>query len=129
MIAHEHVVIVAVEIEPVPRVPDEARVSIDDLGYRDDGILHVTVRVGYMEQPDIPAALKLISTSDTEGSIDLENASYFLSHLELITGPTHNMNPWRKRLFVATSAITADAAGYFNLPPDRTVIVGSRMQV
>lgn len=128
-VLHEHVVVVAVEVEPVPRVSDEERVSIDDLGYRDDGILHVTVRVGYMEQPDVPAALKLLSTSDTEGTIDLENASYFLSHLELIAGPTRNMTPWRKRLFVATSVVTADAAGYFNLPPDRTVIVGSRLQV
>jgi KUP system potassium uptake protein len=32
-------------------------------------------------------------------------------------------------LFVATSDITADAAGYFNLPLERTVIIGSRMEV
>jgi KUP system potassium uptake protein len=39
------------------------------------------------------------------------------------------MSPWRKRLFIATSYITADAAGYFNLPLDRTVIIGSRIEV
>lgn len=39
------------------------------------------------------------------------------------------MVPWRKRLFIATSLVTADAAGYFILPSDRTVIVGSRMEV
>jgi KUP system potassium uptake protein len=128
-VLHEHVIIVAVETEPVPRVPDQDRVSIDDLGYRDDGILHVTVHVGYMEQPDVPAALTLLAASDTEGSIDLATASYFLSHLELVPGPARNMIPWRKRLFVATTLLTADAAGYFNLPPDRTIIVGSRMQV
>jgi KUP system potassium uptake protein len=39
------------------------------------------------------------------------------------------MVPWRKRLFIATSLLTADAAGYFHLPPERTIIVGSRMEV
>jgi KUP system potassium uptake protein len=39
------------------------------------------------------------------------------------------MTPWRKRLFIATSYITADAAAYFSLPLDRTVIIGSRIEV
>jgi KUP system potassium uptake protein len=39
------------------------------------------------------------------------------------------MTRWRKRLFVATSRITADAAEYFGLPRDRTVIMGSRIAV
>ncbi|MET0896450.1 MAG: KUP/HAK/KT family potassium transporter [Mycobacterium sp.] len=128
-VVHEHVVIVAVETMPVPRVSDDHRVTVDDLGYRDDGILHVTVHAGYMERPDVPAALKLLPADVTEGGIDLDTASYFLSHLELLPDGESSMVPWRKRLFVATSLMTADAAGYFNLPPDRTVIVGSRMQI
>ena len=39
------------------------------------------------------------------------------------------MSRWRKRLFIATSQITADAAEYFQLPRDRTVIVGSRIEL
>ncbi len=39
------------------------------------------------------------------------------------------MAAWRKRLFIATSHITADAAAYFGLPLDRTVIIGSRLQI
>jgi KUP system potassium uptake protein len=39
------------------------------------------------------------------------------------------MARWRKRLFLATSAITADAAEYFNPPGDRTPIVGSHVEV
>lgn len=128
-VVHEHVVIVAVETKPVPRVPHSQRVVVDNLGYRDDGILHVTVYAGYMERPDVPTALKMLPEDVTEGGIDLDHASYFLSHLELLPDGQHNMVAWRKRLFVATSLMTADAAGYFNLPPERTVIVGSRMQI
>ncbi|WP_280831071.1 potassium transporter Kup [Mycolicibacterium frederiksbergense] len=127
-VLHQHVAIVVVETDPVPRVSNEHRVTIDNLGYLDDGIVNVTVHAGYMERPDVPAALRLVPTDLTEGGLDLDSASYFLSHVELIPGPERNMVPWRKRLFVATSLITADAAGYFNLPQDRTILIGSRLQ-
>jgi KUP system potassium uptake protein len=39
------------------------------------------------------------------------------------------MSRWRKHLFVATAQITADAAEYFGLPRERTVIMGSRIEV
>jgi KUP system potassium uptake protein len=128
-VLHEHVVIMSLETEPVPRVPDAERVSVDDLGYDKDGIFHVTARFGYMERPDVPAALRLVDPARTEGAVDLGAASFFLSKLELTAGTAKTMAPWRKRLFIATSYIAADAAAYFNLPLDRTVIVGSRMEV
>ena len=39
------------------------------------------------------------------------------------------MSRWRKSLFLATTHITADAADYFHLPRDRTLIVGSRIEL
>jgi KUP system potassium uptake protein len=128
-VVHEHAIILAVTTEPVPRVSDEQRMSIDDLGYRDDGILHATARFGYMERPDVPAALRLLDPSKTEGLIDIDGASFFLSKLHLTAGKSPTMAQWRKRLFIATSHMTADAAGFFNLPLDNTVIVGSRLEV
>ena len=59
----------------------------------------------------------------------LDDASYFLSKIELRRGDAPTMARWRKRLFIATSYITADAAEYFGLPRDRTVIMGSRIEV
>ncbi len=66
----EHVVILSIETEPVPRVPDSERIAIDDLGYASDGIFHVIARYGYMERPNVPAALSLLDPSQTEGPID-----------------------------------------------------------
>ena len=114
---------------PVPRVPDAERIGVDDLGYAKDGIIHVTARFGYMETPNVPAALRLLDPAQTEGPIAVDDASYFLSKLELTPGTAPTMAPWRKRLFIATSYITADAAEYFGLPRDRTVIMGSRIEV
>ncbi len=128
-VLHEHVIIMALKTEPVPRVADSERISIDDLGYADDGIFHVTARFGYMERPDVPAALRLVEPAQTEGPIDFDNASFFLSRVDLAVGDSDTMARWRKRLFIATSLVAADAAAYFNLPQDRTVIIGSRIEV
>jgi KUP system potassium uptake protein len=125
----EHVIIMSIETEPVPRVPDSERMTHDDLGYAKDGIIHVEARFGYMERPHVPRALSLLDPDQTEGPIDLDTASYFLSKLELAPGDEPTMAPWRKRLFIATSHITADAAAHFGLPLDRTVIIGSRIEV
>ena len=126
---HEHVIILSLETEPVPRVPDAERISVDDLGHQDDGIFHVAASFGYMEKPDVPAALRLVDPADTEGPIALDQASYFLSKLDLVAGDAPTMAPWRTRLFIATSYITGDAAAYFGLPLERTVIIGSRLEI
>ncbi|WP_433617589.1 potassium transporter Kup [Dactylosporangium sp. CA-139114] len=128
-VRHEHVLILSIETQPVPRVPDEDRVTIDDLGYADDGIVFVTVRYGYMDAQNLPAALGLLDPARTEGSLNLDEASYFLSKIELRRGDTPTMAAWRKRLFIATSYITADAAEHFCLPRDRTVIMGSHVEL
>ncbi|WP_433567934.1 potassium transporter Kup [Nocardia sp. CA-151230] len=128
-VRHQQVVFLSIKTEPVPRVPVDQRITIDHLDYREDGIIHVTARYGYMETPDVPAALALLDPAETEGPLDLAQASYFLSTIELRPGPAPTMARWRKRLFIATSHITADAAEYFGLPRDRTVIMGSQIEV
>jgi KUP system potassium uptake protein len=128
-ILHENVVILSIETLPVPHVPDEDRVTVDDLGYTDDGIIHVSARFGYVQSPDVPEVLRSAAVASAELNLELEETSYFLSTIELSVGDAPGMTRWRKRLFVATSRISADAAEYFRLPRDRVVIMGSRISV
>jgi KUP system potassium uptake protein len=127
-ILHEHAVILSVETLPVPAVAGEERFAVDDLGYSDDGISHLTARFGYLEQPDIPAALRE-ATAALALPLDPDEASYFLSTIELRPGEAPGMARWRKRLFLASSHVSADAADYFALPRERTVIMGSLVEV
>jgi KUP system potassium uptake protein len=128
-ILHEHTLILAVETVPVPHVPVADRLTIDDLGYKDDRIVHVTARFGYMDPANIPGLLPLIAKASIESPLEDDRLSYFLSRIELHPGNTPGMSRWRKHLFLATSRITADAAEYFQLPRDRTVIMGSRIDL
>ncbi len=128
-VRHEHIVVLSIQTEPVPRLPEHERIAVDNLGHGDDGITHVTARYGYMETPNVPVALAGVDPADTEGRLDLEEASYFLSKIEVRAGDQPTMARWRKRLFIATSYITADAAEYFCLPRERTIIMGSRIEI
>jgi KUP system potassium uptake protein len=128
-VRHEHVIILAVETLPVPRVPASDRMEVDALGYAHDGIIHVTANFGYMETPHVAETLRQLDPAHTEGAIVIDEASYFLSKLELTKGTAKTMAGWRKRLFIATSYLSADAAEFFRLPRDRTVVMGERIEV
>ena len=128
-VLHSHVVILTIETTNAPHIPAAERITVDDLGYKDDRITHVTARFGYMDPQNVPALLPLIGEAETEGPLDSDDLSYFLSRIEIILGHTPGMSRWRKRLFIATSQITADAAEVFQLPRERTLIVGSRIEL
>ena len=127
-VLHDHVIILAVQTLPVPHVATAERLEIDDLGYKDDRIYHVTARFGYMDTPNVPSLLPLISQAGQEGHLD-GKVSYFLSTIEVRRGNTPGMSRWRKRIFVATARLTADAAEYFQLPREQTVIMGARIEL
>jgi KUP system potassium uptake protein len=128
-VRHANIVIASVEIATVPRVPLTRRVVVDDLGDPADGITHVTVNFGYAEQTDVPRALALVSPKAACGRLDLDQAIFYLSKIELRAGRKPRMAGWRKKLFLATSRITVDAAEHFNLPLNRTVVLGEVVEV
>jgi KUP system potassium uptake protein len=128
-VLHEYVLILSLVTTPVPHVPAAKRLTVDPLGHSDDRITHVTAHFGYMDEVNVPALLPLIRKTDVESPLQESDISYFLSTIELRPGNTPGMSRWRKRLFLATAEITADAADYFQLPRERTVIMGSRIEL
>jgi KUP system potassium uptake protein len=81
-----------------------------------------------MDEADVPAVLRLIEERGIETPIDVNDARYFLSKIDMRPGHAEGMSRWRKSLFLATSRLSSDAADYFHLPRDRTVIMGSRIE-
>ena len=127
-VLQEHVVILSLETRPVPHVPPSQRLALDDLGHTDDRITHVAARYGYADDQNVPALIPMLKQAGIESPLNEEEVTYFLSKIELHRGNTPGMSRWRKNLFLATAHITADAAEYFQLPRDRTVIMGARIE-
>jgi len=128
-ILHQQVIILSLETVPAPHVPPAERLKTDDLGFKNDGIMHVAARYGYMDKTHVPSLLPLMHDIGVEGCAPGGRLSYFVSRIELAPGDAPGMSRWRKRLFIATSRITADAADTFGLPRERTVIMGSRLEL
>jgi KUP system potassium uptake protein len=125
---HEHVVVLSIETRPVPHVPPDERLVISDLGFRDDGISHVTSHFGFQDTPDVPEVLRDAEKRGLECPLEVDEASYFLSKIELLATDAPGMSRWRKRLFVATAYLAADPVEYFVLPRDRALLLGSHLE-
>ena len=82
-----------------------------------------------MDAQKVPAVLALIDPEELEFPIDEGDTSFYLSAVDLVRGDEPGFNRWRRGLFLATSRLTSDAAEYFHLPREQTVIVGSRIEV
>jgi len=82
-----------------------------------------------MDEPNVPDVMRLVREADIERPIGDDDVSYFLSTIELHAGAAPGLSRWRKRRFLATAGITADAAEYFRLPREQTVIMGSRIDI
>ena len=139
-ILHDDVIIIAVRIERVAHVPDAARVvpetrimfsgaTGDPLKFAAD-ISALTLRFGFLDEPDVPSALRLASERQLiEGVANVEDATYFLSESTIM--PTHapGMAVWRKKAFVAMARNAANPAEYFRLPDNQTVRMSWRIQL
>jgi KUP system potassium uptake protein len=128
-VLHEQVVIVSVHSANVPHVPIDERITVDELGHAGDGIVHLSVRFGFQDDPDIPAVLR--QAHDLAPGLDHPpgTASYFLSRITIERGREPGMSAWRKGLFIGLSHNAANPAVYFHLPVDRTVVMGSRIEL
>ncbi|MDE2384300.1 MAG: potassium transporter Kup [Alphaproteobacteria bacterium] len=87
----------------------------------------VEARFGYMEQPDVQAALRACAAHGLE--IDPRQASYFLGRRVIKVGPRVRMPLWQQRLFIMMASQSARAIDFFRIPPDRVVELGMQMSV
>jgi KUP system potassium uptake protein len=129
-VLHRQVLIVSVRPEGVPHVKPSDQLTADDLGYSDDGIMHLTVRYGFFDTPDLPAAVeKAAAEGLLPSEVDTDDVSYFLSRGALRRTDGAGMSRWRKQLFIVLAHNAGDPAEIFALPRSRTVIMGSDVDV
>jgi KUP system potassium uptake protein len=130
-VLHTGVLIVSAHAQTVPHVPAADRFTVDHLGRPDDGIQHLTVRFGFSDGPDLPEALRQACELGVlePGILDVPEASFFLSRGPIRRTAAPGMAQWRKVLFLALARNAADPTAYFGLPPERTVTMGSPVDV
>ncbi|MFL5258278.1 MAG: potassium transporter Kup [Hyphomicrobiales bacterium] len=123
-VLHDILVFVTIETMDEPRVHAHDRVSVKKLPL---GAFLVEARFGYMEQPDVPAALRLCEPYGL--AIDPMQASYFLGRRAILTSPSAGMPLWQQRLFIMLANQSARAIEFFRIPPQRVVELGMQMSI
>ena len=123
-VLHRHVVILMVTTRPTPHVPEEERYSVKQHG---EGLWELTLSYGFMEDPDVPAALVEACTKGLV--IDDSDVTYFLGRETLIATTTPGMALWRERLFVLIARNAVRATAFFRLPPERVVELGVQVEL
>ncbi|MGQ0485506.1 MAG: potassium transporter Kup [Hyphomicrobiales bacterium] len=123
-VLHDILVFITVETTDAPRAEPADRVDVKQLPL---GAWLVEARFGYMEQPDVPAALRACEPFGL--AIDPRQASYFLGRRVIRMSARSALPFWQQRIFIMLANQSARAIEFFRIPPDRVVELGMQMSV
>jgi KUP system potassium uptake protein len=126
-VLHERLVFLTVRIKTEPWVPFEDRMQVEPLG---NEAYAVTLTFGFKNRPDVPAALEGLGPQFGL-AFDPMLTSFFLSRETIVASPVvdSGMSPWREHLFRWLSRNSGSAVEYFNLPANRVIELGSRVEI
>ncbi|MGD2060085.1 MAG: potassium transporter Kup [Acidimicrobiia bacterium] len=119
-VLHETILIVTVEWTTSPRVPRAKRVTVHDLG---EGFYQVLLQYGFMQEPNIPAALTDFVSADF--GFDPEDAVYVIGHETILPRPGRSLLSMRDRLFALMHRNATSPVPFFGLPPEQVIEVGT----
>ena len=122
---YETAIALTVNFESIPRVASRDRIELAKLA---EGFWHITVHFGFIQVPDIPAALRLAKARGCP--VNLEDAIYFSARDAVICSKRRN---WlvraSLRLFTLMFRNSVRAVDLFNIPPERFIEVGRQIEI
>jgi KUP system potassium uptake protein len=123
-VLHEHNLFVTVQQHDVPWIGFNRRVEMQPLGH---DCWAVTLNFGFKNEPDVPEALQLLAGRGVP--LDEMNTSYFLSRDIVIPTLGEGMSMWREKLFASMHRNAGAAADFLNLPTNRVVELGAKVEI
>ena len=123
-VLHERVILLTVTTSDIPHVGADDRVTVEPLGH---GFYRLTLRYGFMEEPDVPEALQEASARGFQ--IDLSETTFFLGVETLLATRRPGLPLWRERLFVLIARNAVRANAFFKIPPERVVELGMQVEL
>ena len=123
-VLHSQVVLLTVVSEDTPRVPAQQRFEVEAYG---EGFYRVLLHFGFMDEPDVPAALKLCHLEGLDFSP--MRTTYFLSRETVIASRLVGMARWRGLLFAFLLKNANGNLRFFNLPLNRVIELGTQVEI
>ncbi|USU09593.1 potassium transporter Kup [Sphingomonadaceae bacterium OTU29MARTA1] len=123
-VLHERVILLTVKIVAQPYWPEAERATDDAMG---EGFYRLILRYGFMEEVDVPAALKRVHECGAD--FKMMDTSFFLSRQTLLPSERPGMMLWREKLFAWMLRNAESAMEFFRLPTNRVVELGSQVEI
>jgi KUP system potassium uptake protein len=123
-VLHRTTVVASVATDGVPRVAPAQRVEVERLG---NGLYAATLHFGFMEEPDVPAALAGVRLDGRP--FEPEATSYFVGRESILATELEGMPVPLERLYVLLHRGADSAARFFGLPADRIFEVGAHVEI
>ena len=123
-VLHEQNLFVTVQHHERPWIGFDRRCDIEPMGH---DCWQVTLHFGFKNDPDVPEALQLLAGRGVQLN-DMET-SYFLSRDTVIPTLGAGMALWREKLFASMHRNAAAAADFLNLPTNRIVELGTKVEI
>ncbi|MNJ25573.1 potassium transport protein Kup [compost metagenome] len=123
-VLHNQVVLLTVVSEDMPRVPAQQRFEVEAYG---EGFYRVLLHFGFMDEPDVPAALKLCHLEGLDFSP--MRTTFFLSRETVIPSRLVGMSHWRAMLFAFLLKNANGNLRFFNLPLNRVIELGTQVEI
>ena len=126
-VMHERVLLISTETIDTPHVGVEDRAVITEMEF---GLTRVLLRFGFVEQPNVPAALFLACRHPALGDIDPDAVTYYLRRETVVVSrASAAMAQWRRSLFAAMLLNANRSASYYGLPLAQVVEIGIEVEI
>jgi KUP system potassium uptake protein len=123
-VLHERIILLTVKIADMPFVEEDTRCRLEDLG---EGFHRLVVKYGFMQEPDVPAALARLTGCGP--AFKMMDTSFFLARQTLLPSSRPGMAIWREKLFAWMLRNAESAMEFFRLPTNRVVELGSQVEI
>lgn len=124
-ILHERVILLHIADADVPRLDDKDRIEVQIIDPH--RVYQITIRYGFMEEPDVPNGLKLLERHAVP--IEPMDTTYFLGRTTIAPAARRTLFSWRRELFRFMQRNSPAAAEYYQLAPERVIELGTRLTI
>jgi len=123
-VIHSRTVLLHFQFEDVPRVPNLEKIQLEKIG---GGFHRLIARYGFMEDPQLAQVLALARGQNLD--LAPEATSFYIGRENIVYAETPTMARWQAALFTFMSRNAADATSFFNMPPERVIEIGVRLEI
>jgi len=123
-VLHKRNVILTVETLETPHADPGERLELSDLGH---DFHRLTLRFGFAEDPNVPAALHECAKQGLE--IKMMDTTFFLSRETIVATDRPGMALWRDKLFAFLARNALPATAFFSIPGNRLIELGAQVEI